>query len=99
MATPVKKRFNCTKERILTKIDKVIDESGFTKVGIRDDLGFISMDIGKEDLLYIQIIEEKGAVRLALATGLSYMKDRDQNEQPLHLIETFIHELETKLKA
>lgn len=94
MATPITSSFNTSKAQLFEIIDETIGSSDYFKKGQHKDLGLMSIDLGKDYLLYLHIVEkEKDQTELSIAPGFSFMKDRDQSKLPKDLINKLIHKL------
>lgn len=98
MPTPVNYTYKISKDQFFKLIDATIDSSDFLKKGQNKSLGLMSIDIGKDYMLYLHIVEtEVEQTEVSVAPGFPFMKDRDQSELPAELINGFIQNLNNSI--
>lgn len=100
MAEPAIERFPHQQEMILNNIPDTIRELKYDPVGENRRLGLISFRDKKGLIYYIKITPaiEEGGTNVAIAPGLSYLRNRSSSEFDTRVIKNVFQKLRSQLK-
>lgn len=99
MATPIRQEYSISVEQLFKLLDEVIEVERLHKMGQSKELGLMSIEVGKDELLYLHLVQKREDLsEVSAATGLSFMKDRPQSDLPIKFINSLLQKLENKMR-
>lgn len=100
MAEPIIERFPHKREMILNNIAEIIRELKYKPVGENRELGLISFRDRKGLIYYIKITPaiEEGGTDVAIAPGLSYLRNRSSSEFDTRVIKNVFQKIRSQIK-